>query len=164
MTMVLEMFCARPGHVYVNVPKLKAERLLQLPHLNPSGIPVYTQLPNIKGNVSHLSHSVTLSVLLYQVSEYQKYSVDMWPIEEPLNRLISRLVDTGMMAEFQRRSSRQILGVNYSMETRQPRLYYAPVGMDELYFIFIIELVGMTLGFLIFIAEVLMSVDWRYQV
>lgn len=47
--MLLEIFCARPNHVYVSVPKTQADRLLKLPHLNPNGVPVFTQLHTIKG-------------------------------------------------------------------------------------------------------------------
>lgn len=55
--MLFVMFCARPGYAYVSVPKIRADRLLQLPHLNPSGVPIYAELPASKGNLfTHYVH------------------------------------------------------------------------------------------------------------
>lgn len=52
MRMILEIFFAKPGNIYVSVPKTHGDRLLELPHLNPNGIPVYTQLHNVKGKLN----------------------------------------------------------------------------------------------------------------
>lgn len=82
----------------------------------------------------------------------------MWPLADPVNRLVSRLVETGMIDEFQRRARRQIQGVNYAMKMREPALRYAPVGMDELYFIFSVGAFGLGLGCLAFVGEILCSI------
>lgn len=58
-----------------------------------------------------------------------------------------------MIAEFERRSERTLLGEIVSMHQRPPKMIYDSVKLNELYFIFIVVFCGLTLSFLVFVLE-----------
>lgn len=97
------------------------------------------------------------------VTEFQHYSLDLWTVEKPINRLLSLLDETGMINEIQRRAKRELQGINNTMVIHQPAMIYAAVKMDELYFIFVVSAVGLTLSFVIFIIEHAIALIWRMQ-
>lgn len=97
---------------------------------------------------------------VFIVTLHERFSLNFWPIEHPINRLMSRLVETGMVEEIKRRSSRQIKGVAHTMVERVPPLSYADVTLHDVYFIFIVGAIGLALGCVVFVGELLMTVDW----
>lgn len=66
-----------------------------------------------------------------------------------------------MIDEIIRRVSRQLKGVNHTMEIQHPKMSYAPVKIDELVFMFVVAAVGIALSCIIFIFELLSNVNWR---
>lgn len=70
----------------------------------------------------------------------------------------------GMIEEFKRKAIRQFQGTNHLMQVHEPAMIYALVDLDQLYFIFIVGAIGLCLGCVIFVGEMLSAVKLRRMV
>lgn len=143
------------------IPDYHAEYLLSQLKIVGDEQPVYRvlEIPFSKQiKIVFMMRSKSQTIISQTVTKYESFFINFWPLKNPLNELLQRIIQHGIDIHFDKRH-RQLVGLNDERPSTGLNIEASTssITMLELKFIIIVSGVGLLLSVVVFILELLLT-------